>query len=239
MAEGLLSGKVAMITGAGRGIGRAVALAYAEAGASLAICSRTAHELEATANQVAVRGRKVVPVVTDVSQEIQVETFVNRAVGEFGRVDILVNNAGVGHRHVSLAELSVDEWDQVLRVNLRGAFLSARAVLPHMIHERQGSIINVSSGLGRGAVPGYGAYGVSKWGLEGLTKYLSEEVSHDGVRVNSVSPGYVATKMTSYQGGPPEDVVELFLYLASDASLAITGRALDVGTWRHELGLKL
>jgi NAD(P)-dependent dehydrogenase (short-subunit alcohol dehydrogenase family) len=236
--SGRLAGKIALITGAGRGIGQAVALGYAEVGASLVICSRTASELESTANQVVLKGAKVIPVVTDVSQPVQVERMVNRAIGEFGRIDVLVNNAGVGHSHISLVELPVEEWDRVLAVNLRGPFLCARAVLPHMIRQQSGHIINVSSWLGRSAMTGYGAYGISKWGLEGLTRYLAEEHRGDGIRVNSVGPGCVATKMTGYGGAPPETVVELFVHLASDAAVDVTGRAIDIETWRRELGVE-
>jgi len=110
--------------------------------------------------------------------------------------------------------------------------------VPHMIRQRCGSVINVSSWLGRDALTGYGAYGVSKWGLEGLTRYLALEVKRAGVRVNSVSPGYVATKMTSYRGAKPETVVDLFVYLASDASAGLTGQQLDVETWKRDLGVR-
>ncbi len=238
MAERVLQGKVALITGAGRGIGRAVALAYAREGASLALCSRTEKELEETEKGVAELGAASLIQTCDVSQVEDVERFVERAVGVFGRLDVLVNNAGVAHRAVSLSELAPDEWDSVLATNLRGAWLVARAVVPHMIRQRRGSVINVSSWLGRDALVGYGAYGVSKWGLEGLTHYLSLELKSARVRVNSVSPGYVATKMTSYRGGKPEDVVDLFIYLASDASASLTGRQLDVETWKRDLGLR-
>jgi NAD(P)-dependent dehydrogenase (short-subunit alcohol dehydrogenase family) len=238
IAEKVLEGKVALITGAGRGIGRAVALAYAERGARLALCSRTARELESTAREVAKLGAQVVPVVTDVSQPIQVETLVNRAVGEFGRIDVLVNNAGVAHAELPLAALPVEEWHQVLAVNLTGAYLVARAVIPHMVKQRSGSVINVSSWLGRASLAGYGAYGVSKWGVEGLTRYLAMEVRRFRVRVNSVSPGVVATRMTGGRGTKPGIVVPLFVYLASDDSARVTGRALDVKTWRRVLGVR-
>ena len=227
-----------MITGAGRGIGRAVALAYAREGASLALCSRTRKELEETDKGVAELGAASLIQTCDVSQVEDVERFVERAVGVFGRIDVLVNNAGVAHRAASLSELAQDEWDSVLATNLRGAWLVARAVVPHMVRQRGGSVINVSSWLGRDALVGYGAYGVSKWGLEGLTHYLSLELKSARVRVNSVSPGYVATKMTSYRGGKPEDVTDLFVYLASDASASLTGRQLDVETWKRDLGLR-
>lgn len=238
MTQGVLEGKVALITGAGRGIGRAVALAFAREGASLALCSRTQKELLETEKAVADLGVTTVFQTCDVSRAGDVEAFVTRAMGTFGRVDVLVNNAGVGHRAASLLELSHEEWDDVLATNLRGAWLLARAVIPHMVRQRCGSVINVSSWLGRDALVGYGAYGVSKWGLEGLTRYLALELKSARVRVNSVSPGYVATKMTEYRGGKAEDVVELFVYLASDASASLTGQQLDVETWKRDFGIR-
>ncbi len=174
----------------------------------------------------------------DVSQPDQVAAFVDNAVATFGRLDVLVNNAGVAHPEASLLELSLQEWDRVLAINLRGAYLVARAVIPHMVGQKRGSVINVSSGLGRDALTGWGAYGVSKWGLEGLMRYLALELKPSRVRVNSVSPGYVATKMTNYGGAKPESVVDLFVYLASEASAGITGQALDVETWKRELGIR-
>lgn len=235
---GALAGKVAVITGGGRGIGQAVALAYALEGARLAFCSRTGEELNSTAAELLRLGAEVFSLPTDVSQADQVNAFVDGALAKFGRLDVLVNNAGVTHPQLSLRELSLEEWDRVLAVNLRGAYLVARAVIPHLVERKGGSIINVSSWLGRDALTGWGAYGVSKWGLEGLTRYLALELKPSRVRVNSVSPGYVATKMTNYGGAKPESVVDLFVYLASDASARITGQALDVETWRQELGIR-
>ena len=229
-----LEGKVALVTGAGRGIGRAVALAYAREGASVALCSRTEKELEATGKAVAELGAASLIQVSDVSRLEDVLRFVERAIALFGRIDVLVNNAGIAHRAASLVELSPEEWESVLATNLRGAWLVARAVVPHMLRQRRGSVINVSSWLGRDALVGYGAYGVSKWGLEGLTRYLSLELKSARIRVNSVSPGYVATEMTNYQGFKPEDVTDLFVYLASDASAGLTGRQLDAETWKRE-----
>ncbi len=234
MAERVLEGKVALITGAGRGIGRAVALTYAREGARLALCSRTKKELLAADEAVRDLGAASLSETCDVSQAREVERFVERAIGTFGRIDVLVNNAGVGHRAAPLLELSPDEWEGVLATNLRGPWLLARAVIPHMLRQRRGSVINVSSWLGRDALTGYGAYGVSKWGLEGLTRYLALELKSARVRVNSVSPGYVATKMTDYRGGKPEDVVDLFVYLASDESASLTGQQLDVETWKRD-----
>lgn len=230
-----LQGKVALITGASRGIGRAVAEAYAAAGAALALCARSAAEVEEAASALRQRGGTVLALPADVSDAAQVERFVGEALRTLGRVDVLVNNAGIPGPHVPVAEVAPADWAAVLAVNLTGPFLCARAVIPAMRRQGGGSIMNVSSWLGRNAMEGWGPYGVAKWGLEGLTRYLALELKRDRIRVNSVSPGMVATRMTNFAGEAPERVTSLFLYLASDASRHVTGRALDVTTWRREL----
>lgn len=230
-----LTGKVTLITGASRGIGRAVAEAYAAAGAALALCARSAGELEEVAAALRRSAAGVVAVPADVSDAAQVERFVGEALRTFGRVDVLVNNAGIPGPHVPLAEVTPADWAAVLAVNLTGPFLCTRAVVPAMRRQGGGSIINVSSWLGRNAMEGWGAYGAAKWGLEGLTRYLALELNRDRIRVNSVSPGMVATRMTGFAGEAPEGVTPLFVYLASDAERRVTGQALDVGTWRREV----
>jgi NAD(P)-dependent dehydrogenase (short-subunit alcohol dehydrogenase family) len=159
--------------------------------------------------------------------------LVEEVVASFGHIDALVNNAGILTPTVPLVDVAVADWDEVMRVNLRGPFLCCRTVLPHMIARRRGSIINVSSGLGRGSSPHYGPYATSKWGLEGFTRALAAEVRHTGVRVNSVSPGMLATQMTGFIGAKPESVTPLFVHLASDASRRMTGQALDAQGWRE------
>lgn len=230
-----LSGKVCVVTGAGRGIGRAVALAFAREGGALALCARTLAELEETAAEAGRLGADVILDVCDVTQPEQVEAFVALALKQ-GRVDVLVNNAGIGDPGTSLANTSPEAWDRVMAVNLRGPFLFARAVLPAMTSQRSGSLINVSSRLGRIAGTTFQTYGVSKWGLEGLTRYLAAEVAPFGIRVNSVSPGLVATRLNGFVGAPPESVTELFVFLASDAAAHVTGMALDVASWQQEIG---
>lgn len=236
MAGRRLSGKVAIVTGGARGLGEAVARAYAQAGAHLVICSRTRPEVETTAEMLQASGAHITGLVADVSNPESVDLLVRRTVEAYGRVDILVNNAGILTSKRPLREVTVKEWDQTMAVNLRGPFLCVQAVLPAMVRQKGGSIINVSSGLGRSSVPGYGVYGVSKWGLEGFTRYLADEVGKHGIRVNSVSPGMLATKMTNFAGSKPESVVQLFVYLASDASKQVTGQALDAAAWRPPKG---
>ena len=230
-----LKEKVALITGAGRGIGKAVATAYARAGANLALCARTKGELDQTVTEL--RGLKAEAEgwVCDVSLEESVKEFVGAAHKKFGRVDVLVNNAGVMTRPVPMTELDVKKWDYTMAVNLRGPFLITQAVLPIMIRQKSGSIINVSSSIGRGAYANFLAYATSKWGLEGFTQTLAAEARSANIRVNSVEPGYVATKMTGFHGSKPESVTEIFVYLASDESKGVTGKMLSSSNWKSQV----
>ena len=154
---------------------------------------------------------------------------------KFGRIDVLINNAGVMTRPTPLAELEVRKWDYTISVNLRGPFLMTRALLPLMMRQKSGSIINVSSSIGRGAYANFAAYAASKWGIEGLTQTLAAEVSPHNIRVNSVEPGYVATKLTGYHGSRPDSVTEVFVFLGADESKGITGRMLSSSGWRSQI----
>ena len=230
-----LKDKVAIITGGGRGIGKAIAAAYARAGAKLALCARTANELEQTVAELRRLQVEVEGWPCDVSLEEPVKEFVAAAHKRFGHLDILVNNAGVMTRPVPIAELDVKKWDYTMAVNLRGPFLVTQAVLPIMMEQKGGSIINVSSMIGRGAYANFSAYGTSKWGLEGFTQTLAAEARSSNIRVNSVEPGYVATKLTGYAGSKPESVTEVFVYLASDESKRVTGRMLSSAGWQQQI----
>ena len=239
MAEraGELAGKVALVTGGGRGIGAAVAVAFARAGADLVLASRTDAELLDVANATRALGATVHAVSADVAEPDHVDRVVRSTLKTFGRLDVLVNNAGIGHKELPTWQLDPDEWDRIIAVNLRGPYLFARAVLPHLLDRRQGSVINVSSICGSVAYANYGAYTASKFGLEGLTRVLAEETKRTGVRINAVDPGLVATRMTDFQGAKPDRVTAVFVYLASDASRRISGRTLRASTWRSEVGL--
>ena len=230
-----LKDKVALITGGGRGIGKAVALDYAREGAKLAICARTGSEIEETAKEIGALGIECLPVVCDVSLEEPVAKLIESAQQRFGRIDVLINNAGVMTRPAPITELEVKKWDYTIAVNLRGPFLVTQAVLPIMMRQNSGSIINVSSSLGRGAYANFGAYAVSKWGLEGFTQTLAAEARSYNIRVNSVEPGYVATKLTGYRGSRPESVTEVFVFLASDEAKNISGRMLSSSGWKSDL----
>ena len=230
-----LNDKVALVTGAGRGIGKAIATAYGSAGAKLALCARTASELDQTAAELRALKVEVHSWVCDVSLEEPVREFVGAAHKKFGRIDVLVNNAGVMTRPVPMTELDVKKWDYTIAVNLRGPFLVTQSVLPVMIKQKSGSIINVSSSIGRGAYANFLAYATSKWGLEGFTQTLAAEARSSNIRVNSVEPGYVATKLTGFSGSKPESVTEVFVYLASDESKSITGKMLSSSGWKSQV----
>jgi NAD(P)-dependent dehydrogenase (short-subunit alcohol dehydrogenase family) len=230
-----LKDKVAIITGGGRGIGKAIAMHYAREGAKLALCARTSAELDQTVNEL--RGMKAEAEgwTCDVSLEEPVREFAAAAHEKFGRIDILVNNAGVMTRPAPMTELDVKKWDYTIAVNLRGPFLITRAVLPIMMKQKAGSIINVSSMIGRGAYANFLAYATSKWGLEGFSQTLAAEARSSNIRVNSVEPGYVATKLTGYSGSKPESVTEVFVFLASDESKSVTGKMLSSSGWNSQL----
>jgi NAD(P)-dependent dehydrogenase (short-subunit alcohol dehydrogenase family) len=229
-----LKDKVALITGGGRGIGKAIAMAYARQGAKLALCARTAAELNQSVGNLRELGVEAEGWSCDVSLEAPVKELIANVEKSFGRIDILVNNAGVMTRPVPITELEVRKWDYTMAVNLRGPFLITQSVLSIMIKQKTGSIINVSSMVGRGAYANFIAYATSKWGLEGFTQTLAAEVG-SGIRVNSVEPGYVATKLTGYHGSKPESVTEVFVYLASDESKGVSGKMLSTAGWKAQL----
>jgi 3-oxoacyl-[acyl-carrier protein] reductase len=209
-----------------------VAAAFAREGARLALCARTATELQQTIADLRSMKAQAEGWTCDVTMEASVNEFVHEAQRTFGRIDILVNNAGVMTRPAPLVELEVRKWDYTIAVNLRGPFLVTQAVLPFMLQQKSGSIINVSSMIGRGAYANFVAYATSKWGLEGFSQTLAAELNASQIRVNSVEPGYVATKLTGYRGSKPESVTEVFVYLASDESKTVTGKMLSSATWR-------
>ena len=230
-----LKDKVALITGGGRGIGKAIALAYAREGSNLAICARTASEIDQAVAELRKLKTECEGWTCDVSSEEPVKKLAANVEKRFGRFDILVNNAGVMTRPARMTELDVKKWDYTIAVNLRGPFLVTQAVLPLMIKQKNGSIINVSSSIGRGAYANFIAYATSKWGLEGFTQTLAVETRSESVRVNSVEPGYVATKLTGYQGSKPESVTDVFVFLASDESKGVTGKMLSSSGWKSQL----
>ena len=230
-----LKDKVILVTGGGRGIGRAVAMACAREGGRLALCARTAEELERTVGEIRSMKAECEGWPCDVSSEEAVNELIAKVKQKFGRIDVLINNAGVMTRARAAWELEVSKWDYTLAVNLRGVFLVTRAVLPLMIQQKGGSIINVSSAIGRMAYPNFIAYSTSKHGLEGFTQALAAEVRSQRIRVNSVDPGTVATKLTGFAGSTPESVTGVFVYLASEESKGVTGQMLSSSGWKSEV----
>jgi NAD(P)-dependent dehydrogenase (short-subunit alcohol dehydrogenase family) len=200
----------------------------------LAICARTEAEIHQTVKEIQSLKIHAQGWPCDVSLEESVTDFVGNVVREFGRIDVLVNNAGVMSRPVPITQLEVKKWDYTIAVNLRGPFLVTRSVLPVMMEQKGGSIINVSSMMGRGAYANFIAYAASKWGLEGFTQTLAAESRSSNIRVNSVEPGYVATKLTGYSGSGPESVTDVFVYLASDEAKGVTGKMLSSSEWKSQ-----
>ncbi len=238
-----LPGVVVIITGASRGLGRAVALRFAREGAKLAICSRTPKEIETVAKEIRRMNGEVLAVKADVSQERDVDRLVSMALKMFGHIDVLINNAGILPPKTTIDHVRVTDWDLTLAANLRGPFLCIRSVLPHMRTRHHGSIINVSSGAGKRPAPLWGPYAVSKFGLEGLTALVAEETRSVQIRVNAVNPGGTRTEMRAKaypEEDPrrlpdPEALTGIFVYLASDVSRDVTGMSLDASEWlkRH------
>lgn len=238
-----LQNKVAIVTGASRGIGAAIAQKFCEEGANVMLCSRSEASVAAVAEPLAEKGFNAKFVQADVSQKNDVEALINLTLNEYSRIDILVNNAGIT-RDTLLMRMKDEDWDAVLHSNLTGTMYCARAVLRTMMRQKSGRIINVSSVIGLMGNAGQANYAASKAGIIGLTKSLAKEIGSRGITVNAIAPGFIATDMTADFSeadleriramiplatfGAPEDVAELTLFLASDASRYITGQAIQV-----------
>ena len=237
--ENNLRGKVALITGGSRGIGRAVAAAYAAAGAEVFICARDRATLDETVAAIGSGGGVIAGEAGDIGEPADVKRIVRSTLAQFGRIDVLVNNASLLGPRVPVAQYPFDAWQAVMRVNLSGLLLMTQEVLPAMIARGTGAIINVTSGVGRTGKARWGAYAVSKAGLEGFTQVLADEVKEYGIRVNAVNPAATRTEMRAeaYPGEDPltlptpQEITPIFLYLASDVSADVTGQSLDARDW--------
>ncbi|MGI9048936.1 MAG: SDR family NAD(P)-dependent oxidoreductase [Rubrobacteraceae bacterium] len=225
----MLEGKVVVVTGASQGLGRALTLAYAQEGASLVVNSRSESSVRPVAEEAENLGADVLAVAADVSKAQDVQKLVDEAVERFGKIDVLVNNAGLLGPRVAIADYPEDEWRRVLDANLTGPYLVSRAAMPHI--PEGGSIVNVVSGVSIEGRAEWGAYSVSKFGIEGLTQILAAELQERGIRVNAVDPGGMRTDMRAAaypEEDPetkitPEENTAVFLYLASDESKSVTG----------------
>jgi NAD(P)-dependent dehydrogenase (short-subunit alcohol dehydrogenase family) len=249
MADRFLEGRVAVITGAGRGIGRAIALALAGAGARLALVDRTQADIADTSKLVQGAGAQCETFACDVREDVQVQTLASQVMQRFGAVHILVNNAGTAIRK-KVHEFTLEEWRLVMETNLTGPWLMCRHLIPHMKGRGYGRIINMTSIMAHVSSDGRGVYSASKHGLLGLTKALAVELAADGITAVAISPGFVETDLTAplradaqksaallaqtplQRYGRPEEIAALALYLCSDAAAYITGNDVLIdGGW--------
>lgn len=238
-----LEGRVALVTGAAQGIGKAISLLLAKHGANIVVSDINLEKATETAKEIESMGRKAIAVRVDVSKAEDVEQMVDTILKQFGRIDILVNNAGIT-RDKLILRMSEEDWDVVLDVNLKGTFHCTRAVVRHMAKQRYGKIVSIASVTGEMGNPGQGNYAASKAGVIGLTKTIAREFAQRGINVNAVAPGYVQTPMTDVlpekvkeelkrlipmdRLGQPEDVAEAVFFLVSERSSYITGQVINV-----------
>jgi NAD(P)-dependent dehydrogenase (short-subunit alcohol dehydrogenase family) len=236
-----LGGTVALVTGASRGLGRAMALALAEAGAKLALCGRSAEDLDRVAGEVVRHGSRVATFLADLREPAAIEGMIRDALATFGRIDVLVNNAGISGADKPFLELTPEDWDAVLAVDLRGAALCAQAAARAMVERKRGRIINVASMGAVRPIARLGPYCASKAGLVQLTRVMAVELARYQIQVNALCPGYFLTPMnegffTSPRGralveqdiplrrlGNPAELGPTIVYLASEASAFMTG----------------
>ena len=240
---GSLDGKAALVTGAGRGIGRAICLRLAGEGANVAGLDVDAEGLAETGKLVEQQGVRFKAVTADVTSFEEMQAAVDDTAEQFGSLDVLVNNAGITRDNL-LIRMSKEDWDSVIAINLTGVFNGVKAAARRMMKQKSGSIVNISSVVGLVGNPGQVNYSASKAGVLGVTKSAAREVAKRGVRVNAVAPGYIMTRMTEklpdeakealmsqiplVRLGEPEDVADAVLFLASDASSYMTGQVLSV-----------
>jgi len=240
---GPLTGKKAIVTGSGRGIGRAIALAFASAGADVVVNARTEANARAVADEIEALGRKALVIAADVSNTAAAEALINDVLGQWQTLDILVNNAGIT-RDGLLMRMKEEDWDSVLDVNLKSAFNTTKAASRAMMRQKRGAIINISSVVGIMGNPGQANYAASKAGLIGFTKATARELAGRGITVNAIAPGFIATEMTNVLSedvkqkllasiplgrfGDVEEIAQAAVFLASDAARYITGHVLVV-----------
>jgi len=238
-----LQGRIALVTGAAQGIGRAIALELAKAGATLAVADINEAKLALVAEEIQAAGGTAAAFKLDVSNQESIESGTKAILDKFGKVEVLVNNAGIT-RDALMMSMKRSDWDLVLAINLTGPFLLTQALLRPMIKNRWGRIINMASVVGRAGQAGQVNYSASKAGLIGLTKSLAREVASRGITVNAIAPGYVETPMTAVldekvsaamlatiplaRRGTAEDIAQAVKFLASDAASYITGHVMDV-----------
>ncbi|MBI2997857.1 MAG: SDR family NAD(P)-dependent oxidoreductase [Deltaproteobacteria bacterium] len=238
---GMLEGKVALITGGSRGIGKAIARAYAREGASVFICARGAADLERAASEIRSPGGEVSWRAADLVKLSEVRRLVKEVRDRYGAIHILVNNASILGPREPIVRYPLAAWEEVLRANLTSLFMVTKEVLKLMLLQREGSIINLSSGVGRVGKARWGAYAASKFGVEGFTQVLADEMRDCNIRVNAVNPGGTRTEMRA-QAYPdedpltlptPDEITGVFVYLASAESAGVSGKTFDAREWRQ------
>lgn len=230
------SEKVVMITGATKGLGRALTLAFARQGAKLAVCARNQEGLDSLGTELKSLGTDFLAIRADASVTRDIERFVSLTEEQFGKVDVLINNASMlGPSPIPyMLDYPAEDFSEVLRVNTLGPYLMTRRVLPGMLQRNKGVILNITSEAGRTGFAGWGAYGVSKFALEGLTQTWASEIEETKVRMNSIDPGEMNTEMhdlaipnCDYDIAEPEEVVDVFLYLASDEAEKVNNQRFE------------
>lgn len=227
-----LKNKVILISGASKGLGKAMALGFAISEAKVAICSRNAEAIRLVQKEIEQRGGICLARKVNIVEPTEVSNFANEILDRFQKIDVLVNNASILGPRVEIVDYPHADWRQVIEVNLNGTFNLCKAVLPHMIKNRTGSIINVTSSVSITGRAEWGAYSASKFGVEGLTQILAAETKKYHIRVNSVDPQAMATEMRQQaypdqdqsQLKKPEEVLEVFFYLASEQAAGVTGQ---------------
>ena len=243
MCELVLEGKLAIVTGGARGIGKEIAMLFAKQGANIAICDVNLEEAEKTAKEIQDSGRESLAFKVDVTDQSQIQDMVDKILDKFNKIDILINNAGITKDNL-LLRMSEEEWDKVIAVNLKGTFLCTKIVSKVMLKQRFGKIVNLASIIGIMGNAGQANYAASKAGIIGLTKSVAKELASRNICVNAIAPGFIKTDMTARLAeevqkkmlsviplarfGEAKDVADLAIFLSSESSSYITGQVIQV-----------